>query len=50
MPGLDWTEILRRAGIAEPPGRAELIAAIKAERAKQHRPPRPQQAPSRGPA
>ena len=37
MPGLDWAEILRRAGIAEPPGRAELIAAIQAERAKRHK-------------
>jgi hypothetical protein len=35
MPALDWTELLRRAGIAEPPGRAETIAAIKAKRAKQ---------------
>ena len=37
MAGLDWAEILRRAGIPEPPGRAELIAAINDERAKQHR-------------
>lgn len=35
MAGMDWGEILRRAGIPEPPGRAEMIAAIKAKRAQQ---------------
>lgn len=30
----NWTEILLRAGIPEPPGRAEMIALIKAERAR----------------
>jgi hypothetical protein len=32
--GLNWTEILRRAGIPEPPGREETIAAIKAQQAQ----------------
>jgi hypothetical protein len=34
MAGQDWADILRRAGIPEPPGRAEMIAEVKAERAK----------------
>jgi hypothetical protein len=41
MAGLDWAAILRRAGIPEPPGRAELIAAIQTERAKQQQPRQP---------
>jgi hypothetical protein len=28
MPALDWTELLRRAGITEPPGRVELVATF----------------------
>ena len=32
MAGLDWADILRRAGIPEPPGRQEAIAAIRAKR------------------
>jgi len=32
-PAMDWDKILREAGIPEPPGRAETIAAIKAAKA-----------------
>lgn len=32
--GMNWTEILRRAGIPEPPGREETIAAIRAQQAQ----------------
>jgi hypothetical protein len=32
-PAMDWDKILRDAGIPEPPGRAETIAAIKAAKA-----------------
>lgn len=29
---MDWAELLRQAGLEEPPGRQTLVDAIKAER------------------
>lgn len=29
---MDWTDLLARAGIEEPPGRPELVELIKVER------------------
>ena len=31
MMTLNWTEILRKGGVPEPPGREEVLAQIKAE-------------------
>lgn len=31
---MNWADILERAGIPEPPGRVELVAALAAERAQ----------------
>ena len=30
--GVNWTEILARGGVPEPPGREELLARIREER------------------
>jgi len=35
---VNWTEILLRAGIPEPPGRVDLVALLRDEQAKAPRP------------
>jgi len=44
---MDWSEILRKAGIPEPPGRPELVEQLRQEAADREANPQPPAAPKR---